>query len=152
MKRIAVLMLMFAGSCAQADCQDSWLEHQSSTLFLSVDYSQGCYQGELILNFSKFTKKGPQWPDPSLHLKSIPFNRECPTKKTGKDGETIEFSCRKDGASPLAGATYRFKKFKTIIQCERTKLHGIVDAFICISGCGLETPKRLDVPYGEVCS
>lgn len=152
MKRIAVLMLMFAGSCAHADCQDSWLEHQSSTLFLSVDYSQGCYQGDLILKFSKFTKKGPQRPDPNLHLKSIPFDRECPTKKTGKDGDTIEFSCRKDGVSPLAGATYRFKKFKTTIRCDGIKQPDFDYTFICISGCGPETPKRLEVPYGEGCS
>lgn len=152
MKRIAVLMLMVFGSYAHADCQDFWLEHWSSTLYLSVGYSQGCYQGELILNFSKFTKKGPQWPDPSLHLESIPFDRECQSKKTSKDGETIEFSCRKDGVSPLAGATYRFKTFKTTIQCDGIDLPDFDYTFVCVRGCGPTTPKRLEIPHGEGCS
>jgi hypothetical protein len=152
MKHIAALMSMLVGSYAYADCQDSWLEHRSSTLYLSVEYSQGCYQGQLILNFSKFAKKEPQLPDPSLQSGSMPFDRECQSKKMSKDGATIEFSCRKDGVSPLAGATYRFKKFKTTIRCDGIDLPDFDHTFICIDGCGPTTPKRLKVPFGEGCS
>jgi hypothetical protein len=152
MKNIAALILMFAASHAHADCQDSWLEYRSSTLYVSVDYSDGCYHGELILNFSKIPKKGPKWPDPSLHLESIPFDRECRSRKKGNNGEVVEFSCRKDGVSPLAGATYRYKEFKTTIQCEGTDVPDIEHAFICTSGCGSTTPKRLHVPFGEGCA
>jgi hypothetical protein len=91
--------------------------HRSSTLYLSVGYSQGCYEGELILNFSKFSKNGPQWPSPGLRLESIPFDRECQPKKKDKNGRTIDFNCRNDGVSPLAGATYQFKEVKTTIRC-----------------------------------
>lgn len=152
MKRVAALMLMFVGSYAHADCQDSWLEHQSSTLYMSVRYSQGCYEGELILEFSKLSKNGPRWPSPNLRLESIPFDRECRTKKRNKDGETMEFSCRNDGVSPLAGATYRFKLIKTTIQCNGIDLPDWDHTFICIRGCGPTTPKRLEVPFGEGCS
>lgn len=152
MKRVAALILMLVGSNAHADCQDFWFEHWSRTLYLSVSYSQGCYHGELVLNFSKFSENGPRWPDPSLRLKSIPFDRECRSKKKNKDGETIEFSCRKDGVSPLAGATYRFKLIKTTIQCDGIDLPDWDHTFVCISGCGSTTPKRLAVPFGEGCA
>lgn len=152
MKHIAFLLLLFFDSYAHADCQDSWLEYRSSTLHLSADYSQSCYQGELILNFSKFTKKGAQRPGTGWHSGSIPFDRECQSKKKNKDGETVEFSCRKDGVSPLAGATYRFKKFETTIRCDETDLPTLDYTFICISGCRSTTPKRLKVPFGEGCA
>ena len=152
MKRAAALILMFAGAYAHADCQDFWLEYHSSTLYLSVEYSEGCYQGELKLNFSKFSSKNPQWPSPNSHFASIPFNRECQSKRRNKDGKTIEFSCRKDGVSPLAGATYRFKKVKTTIRCDGIDEPDLDLSFRCIRGCGSATPQRLVVPHGEGCS
>jgi len=145
-------MLMLVGSNAHADCQDEWLTHMSSTLYLSVGYSKGCYAGDLILNFSNFSKNGPRWPNSGSKLESIPFDRECTSKKKDKDGETIEFSCRKDGVSPLAGATYRFKLVKTTIQCDGIDEPDWDHIFICISGCGSTTPKKLKVPYGEGCA
>lgn len=152
MKHAAALILMFAASYARADCQDSWLEHRSSTSYVSVEYSEGCYQGKLILNFSKFSKNGPKWPDPGSHFESIPFDRECELKKKDDNDETVEFSCRKDGVSTLAGATYRYKEFKTTIRCDGTNVPDIEHAFICISGCGRTTPKKLHVPFGEGCA
>lgn len=152
MKRFVALILMFVSSYAQADCQDTWLEYQSSTLYLSVDYSDGCYQGKLILNYAKLSENGPQLGDQNLHLESIPFDRECQTKHKSKHGETIEFSCRKDGASPLSGATYRYKEFKITIQCDGTDEPDIERSFICISGCGPTTPKKLHMPWGEGCA
>jgi len=152
MKHIIALMLLLVCSYTHADCQDEWLTYRSSTLYLSVSYSQGCYQGPLILNFSRFSKNGPQWPSPTLRLESIPFDHECQSKKISKEGEIIDFSCRKDGTSPLAGATYRFKKFKTTIRCDGIDLPDFDHTFICISGCGPTTPQRLEVPYGEGCS
>lgn len=152
MKRIAALILMFVGSNAHADCQDHWLIHWSSTLYLSVSYSQGCYQGELMLNFSKFSKNGPRWPDRSLRLESIPFNRECQPKRKDKNGEIIEFSCRNNGVSPLAGATYRYKQSQTTIRCDGIDEPDWDLSFICVNGCGPTTPKRLEVPHGEGCS
>jgi len=149
MKNIAVLILLLAGLSAHADCQDDWLRYDSSTQWLSVAYSEGCYHGDLILSSSK---KGPGWPDTSEHSITTPFDLECPLKKQNKEGETIEFSCRKDGMSPLAGATYRFKLIETTIECD-----GVVEpdwdhTFICIKGCGPTTPKKLFVPFGEGCS
>ncbi len=152
MKRIAALILLFVASYANADCQESWLEYQSSTLYLSVDYSQGCYQGELILNYAKLSKNGPPLGDPNLHLESLPFDRECQQKKKGQNGETVEFSCRKNGKSPLAGATYRFKLIKTTIQCDEIDEPDWEHTFICVSGCGPTTPKKLHVPFGEGCA
>ena len=83
---------------------------------------------------------------------TIPFDRECQPKIKGKNGETVEFSCRKDGVSPLAGATYRYKEFKTTIRCDDNDVPDIEHSFICISGCGPTTPKKLHVPFGEGCS
>jgi hypothetical protein len=151
-KHVGAWILMVAASYAHADCQESWLEYRSSTSYVSVDYSEGCYQGKLILNFSKVGKTGPKRPDPSLHLKSIPFDRECRLKKKDSNGEVVEFSCRNDGVSPLAGATYRYKEFKTTIRCDGTDVPDIEHAFICVSGCGPTTPKKLHVPFGEGCA
>lgn len=152
MKRFYALLIMFVGSHAHADCQDTWLEYQSSTSNLSVDYSDGCYNGKLILNFVKKSINGPQLGDPNLHLESIPFDRECQTIRKDNNGEIVEFSCRKDGVSPLAGATYRYKEFKITIRCDDTDIPDTEHSFICISGCGPTTPKKLHVPFGEGCS
>ena len=152
MKLIAFLMLLFVGSYAHADCQDSWLGHRSSTLYLSVIYSKGCYEGDLILEFSKYSKNGPKWPSPNVRLESIPFERECGSSKKNKTGEVVEFSCRNDGVSPLAGATYRYKQVKTTRRCDGIDEPDWDLSFVCISGCGLTTPKKLEVRHGEGCS
>ncbi len=151
-KRVAASMPMLVGSYAHADCQDDWLRHRSSTLYLSVEYSQGCCQGERILNVAKFSKSGPRWPSPGLRLDSIPFDRECQSEKKHKDGETIESSCRSDGVSSLAGATYRCKKLKTTIRCNGIDLPDWDNTFVCIKGCGPATPKTLELAHGEGCS
>jgi hypothetical protein len=120
MKRIAMLMGMLASSHAFADCQDNWLTYSSPTLSLSVAYSLGCYEGDLTIHFRK---NEPGRPAPELNREPILFDRECSSRKKDKAGETIEFSCRSDGATPLAGATYRYKIFKTTIRCEGTPSH-----------------------------
>jgi hypothetical protein len=152
MKIVALLILIFFARHTHADCQDEWITHRSSTLYLSVSYSEGCYAGELTLNFSRFPKSGPSWPDPSLKLTSIPFVRECTVKEKNEEGETIEFSCRKDGVSPLAGATYRFKLVETTFRCEGKVEKGWNHTFLCTSGCQPTTPKTLEVLHGEGCA
>ena len=149
MKVIAVLIFLLGCFSAHADCQDEWLTYNSKTQWLSVAYSKGCYDGDLILSSSK---KEPERPDTSESSITTPFGLECPIKKQDKNGEVIEFSCRKDGISPLAGATYRFKLIKTTIECD-----GVIEpdwdhTFICIKGCKPTTPKKLIVPFGEGCS
>ena len=149
MKRIATLMIMFASPYAIADCQDNWLTYSSSTVFLSVAYSQGCYEGDLTIHF---WKKGPRPPSSELRSESFLFDRECSSKKKDKDGETIEFSCRSDGVTPLAGATYRYKIVKTTIRCNGIDEPDWDRSFRCIRGCGPATPKKLRVSHGEGCS
>lgn len=150
MKHAAAWILLFAAPYAHADCQESWLEYRSSTSYVSVDYSEGCYEGRLILKFFEFPEN--KRPDPSFPWKSIPFDRECQVKKKDTEGEAVEFICRKDGVSPLAGATYRYKEFKTTIRCDGIDLPDTEHTFICIRGCGPTTPKKLHVPYGEGCA
>jgi hypothetical protein len=152
MKHIAAMTLMLAGSYAHADCQDIWLIHQSSTLSLSVSYSGGCYQGELVLYFQKLSEKGSRWPSQPHRGASMPFDRECHSKRKNEDRETVEFSCRKSGASPLAGATYRFKQVEIIIQCDGVDLPNFSYFFVCIRGCRSTTPLRLEVQHGEGCA
>lgn len=151
MKRCAALFLMFVGSSAHADCQESWLEYRSPTVFLSAIYSGGCYQGPLILHFSKRSRYASRRP-PGMPVESTPFDRECQSKRKNENGETIEFSCRKEGVSPLAGATYRFKLTKTTIECDGVKAPDWAHTFRCIKGCKPATPKRLEVPFGEGCA
>ena len=98
-------IMIFSLTClnAHADCQDEWLRYESPKQWLSVAYSEGCYQGDLILSAEK---KVPGWPDKIGPSITTNFDKECPLTKQDKKGEMIEFSCRKDGISPLAGATY----------------------------------------------
>lgn len=152
MKRVAALMLVLLGAHAHADCQDNWLTHASSTLHLSVDYSQGCYQGELVLSFSTIAPQGRKQRAPAVQPTSIPFDHECPSRKKNQDGEVVAFSCRADGASPLAGASYRLKQVKTTIRCDGVDLPDVDFVFICTSGCQPATPKRLKVSHGEGCA
>lgn len=149
MKRIVMVIAIFAISYAHADCLDRWLTYRSSTLVLSIDYSEGCYQGELIVNFSKISKDDPQWPSPQSRLISAPFDRECTSSKASKDGEPIEFSCRKDGSTPLAGATYRYKVVKPKYRCEDGSAPLPDRSFICIRGCAPTVPRRLEGQYSE---
>lgn len=149
MKHIAALILFLACFSAHADCQDEWLTYNSPAQWLSVTYSQGCYQGDLVLSYSK---EGPRRPGTGEHSIETPFNLECPLKKQDKNGEIIEFSCRKDGVSPLAGATYRFKLIKTSLECDGVVQPDWDHTFICIKGCGPKTPRKLFVPFGEGCS
>lgn len=152
MKLTAMLVAILAAPFAHADCQDTWLISSSPTLSLSVDYSEGCYQGVLKINFSKPSKVDTHYPSSESRMNTVSFDSECRSRKKGKDGETIEFSCRNDGVSPLAGATYRFKQVKTTIRCDGIDEPDWDLSFICISGCGPTTPKRLEVQHGEGCS
>jgi len=151
MKCFAALLLMLVGSSAHADCQESWLEYSSPTLSLHAIYSGGCYDGPLILEFSQHSRHRPL-PPTAMPVQSIPFDRECQLGKKDENGETIAFSCRKDGVSPLAGATYRFKLIKTTIVCDGVKEPDWAHTFVCVKGCKPATPKRLEVPFGEGCA
>jgi hypothetical protein len=148
MRVIAALIFMFSASYAHADCLDTWLSYGSSKLSLSVDFSAGCYQGPLIINFSKFSKDDPRWPSALSHWTSVPFDRECPEKRS-KEGEVWEFSCRKDGASPLAGATYEYKETDAKRKCEDGTMALPDRTYTCIRGCGAATPKELAYEYSE---
>lgn len=111
-----------------------------------MHYSEGCYAGDLILSFfKKGAKRG-------ANAIEIPFEHECPIKKHNKMGKVTEFSCRKGGVSPLAGATYRFQLMKTTIECDGVVSPDEVHAFICVKGCGRRTPQILIVPFGEGCA
>ncbi len=146
MKNIFALSILLCCSSAHADCQDEWLYYGTPTRQLAVIYKDGCYHGDLILMYWS-VEKGPPVP-----ILEIPFEQECPDKKRDKSGEIVEFSCRKGGVSPLAGATYRFKLMKTTITCDGVVSPDEDHTFICVKGCGKTTPRILTVPFGEGCS
>lgn len=146
MKPLAALIFLLASSGARADCQDEWLIYHSPSQQLSVRYKDGCYSGDLILSFSaKSTAQGVQETE-------LLFADECPVTKKDKVGGVVEFSCRKQGVSPLAGATYRFKRLSTTIECDGVVSPEEVPAFLCVKGCGKKTPPILFVPEGEGCA
>ena len=91
MKYFSTSMLFLICLNAHADCQDEWLTFDSPKQQLSVVYSKGCYEGDLIISSAT---KGPDWPDKSEHSITAAFNDECPFTKKDKNGEVIEFSCR----------------------------------------------------------
>lgn len=152
MKRLVFVMLMFVGGYAHADCQESWLEHQSPTLYMSVEYSGGCYQGPLVIHYARFSRHDPKRRSPDFPILTVDFDRECRSGPKNEDGDVIEFSCRKDGVSPMAGATYRFRLVQTTIECEGIKSVDWSHTFFCVKGCGPATPRRLEVPFGEGCA
>lgn len=149
MKRILMLIAIFAISYAHADCLDTWLTYRSSTLSLSIDYSEGCYNGELMVSFSTFSKNDLRQRSSQPRGVSVPFDRECTSSKAIKDGEPIEFNCRLDGVTPLAGATYRYKVVKPKYRCEDGSAPLPDRSFICIRGCAPAVPRRLEVQYSE---
>jgi hypothetical protein len=155
MKIIVALVLIFSVFYARADCLDTWLSYDSSKLILRIDFSGGCYQGPLIIHFTKFSKGDPRWPSGQSHWTSIPFDRECSEKRSkgvvvlSKEGEILEFSCRRDGASPLAGATYRYRETKANHQCADGTMALPDRWYICVRGCGPATPKELAYEYSE---
>ena len=61
MKLVLVLVAAACAPSVGADCQDTWLQHGSAELGLRVDYREGCYQGERLINFSRSSRQGLQW-------------------------------------------------------------------------------------------
>ena len=144
MKHIAYLLLILAVPNVHADCLDTWLTTGwSSERYLSIDYSEGCYDGSLIINFTNTPRSSPK-----AHWKSIPFDHEC-TTSNGEREAAKRFSCRKDGDSPLAGATYQYEEAKANGHCEDGSTP-LPDRFYrCIHGCGSNTPTVLFYEYSE---
>lgn len=151
-KTLCALFFLMLGTQAKADCQDSWLEYHSNKLILSVVYSEGCYQGEMLLQFTHFSGSSVKRGEQTSEMKSLPFDQECTASKKLKNGDTVEFTCRKNGVSPLAGATFRYRKFKTSLSCEGVELPDIEHAFVCIKGCKRDTPRKLIIQVGEGCA
>lgn len=147
MKRIFILLLMFAAPHTWADCLDTWFRYNSPELYLSADYSEGCYQGNMILSFAKNIKGERQWPSQNTQWTSVPFDVECQMNKSKKEGKV--FTCRKDGVSPLAGATYQYEEIKENYKCEDGSAPLPRLLYRCISGCGPNTPKELNLEYSE---
>jgi hypothetical protein len=152
MKLLLALLVMVAAPHARADCQDYLFEHSSAELYLAAEYSQGCYAGEVIIKYAKLSQRRPQRFSPGVQMKSVPFVRECPSRKKSKEGDIVEFRCRKDGVTPLAGATYRFTEEKTTMECDGAEVPDVDFIFVCIRGCKPTTPQMLWIPHGEGCS
>lgn len=151
-KILCTLMFLFLSPQAKADCQDYWFTYHSATLDLHVIYSEFCYQGKLLLQFTRYTPDINTRQAKASEMVSLPFDEECPTQKKHKDGGVLEFTCKKDGISPLAGATFRYKKFKTSLVCDGVEIPDIEPAFVCVKGCKPSTPKKLVIPVGEGCA
>lgn len=145
MKRITALLLLLAAPYVHADCLDTWLTAGwvPSERHLTVDFSDGCYHGSLIINFTKEPRSSPK-----AHLRSVPFYLEC-TINTRTWEDAKRFSCRKDGVSPLAGATYQYEEVQATGHCEDGSTPLPARTYRCIGGCGPSTPKVLLYEYSE---
>lgn len=145
MKFIAATLLMLLSSFSRADCVDEIFDYVDANKRVSMGFAEGCYKGELILSYT--LPQQQKTTDGSFeHFASVPFKQECPQQKL--NGEFIEeFSCRKDGESPLAGAHYKIKRYADQIECDGTVEPVEKAIYVCVAGCTDKTPKQLLLPH-----
>lgn len=144
MKLITATLLMLLSCSAHADCVDAIFDYADANMRVSMGYAEGCYQGELVLSYT--LPQQQKTTDGSLGLVGeVPFKQECPNQKL--NGEFIEeFSCRKDGESPLAGAHYKTKRYTDQIECDGALEPVDKAMYVCVAGCTDKTPKQLPMP------
>jgi hypothetical protein len=129
------LLLLMLPVAAKAGCIDI---AELETDRLHIDISDGgC--GPLAITFGYKLKNGGR-----SEAKSFPFEEECVPKRD-KAGATVGFSCHAKGRTPLAGATYRRKRFgSTIRDCGELGRDMVPDhRFVCVSGCASPAVPKL---------
>ena len=145
MRALLLSIIMLYSFSANAGCT-SIAELRTSTLFIDIS-DGGC--GPLNISFTnKIGKDGR--PDYES-MKVYRFDDEC-ALKFDKIGRTTGFSCRANGHTPLAGATYKLKQFGFfMLNCgdgEGGKGEGQKwprNRYVCVAGCNkTSAPKSLD--------
>ena len=140
MKTFLIFVVLFMSECVQADCQDTWLGHHSATMDLRVEYGDACYSGNLEIQITTKSLAGKH-----LGRRTVPFDRECTKESALKEGHPVEFSCAKDGQTPLAGGTFRYMKVKQRYECQSERGTYFQEVYRCVKGCSQLVPRELVV-------
>lgn len=136
MRLILFLFLFVWSFAAEAGC--AYIGEITTEKF-SIDISDGGCGPKVMITFWALKKNG------SLgKQKEYPFNEECFLTLNGKDVRKIKkydgysmdgFSCRADGHTPLAGASYKLIQFgRSRNSCADDSELG--SKYICVKGCG----------------
>lgn len=144
--RIAIfLLLSFFTILSYASCELETASIKTETLFLSI-YDEGCANDKIVIYFATKDRESREFENST----TVPFVEEC-TFKGHVDYPTPSYIiCRKNGRTPLAGATYKltqYKKSKSAPrrECEPDDQAGIGVRYICIKGCEKPmVPKYLE--------
>jgi hypothetical protein len=119
---------------------DNPVTGESKSFSVAMYVANGCNpntkvpEGTEVIDFTPKGKNG----EANGATQTVPFDSEC---KRGKDGR--EFSCSKNGRTPLAGTTYVTTKDKKD-ECDETG-KGLVERLTCSKGCeGGRAPAHLE--------
>ena len=129
------LMLLF-GQVAHGGCSEIG-SLRTETIYIDIS-DGGCKNQKVMIAFAFKKAHDTEFGT----VKEVPFELEC---KLNNDG----FKCRKDGKSPLAGATYKRIWFgRSGNACDEDGTLG--QKYICVVGCSpLTVPEYLNGSDGS---
>jgi len=143
MRILATILCTLLANFAHAGCEDiAYLR----TKWIYIDISDGgCATKETLISWStKISNDGLPNPD---SIRTVPFYKECQMFK-----DRSGFSCKANGQSPLAGATYngvQHGKFKSNCDPDSPAAgEGPRYRFVCVKGCKNSVPKYLEILEG----
>ncbi len=135
---IFALAALMTTSPSYSACSDA-IVGRTATVVIDISDGGCAYEGVHHITFWQLQPNGEKPPGaPVLHF---PFEEECFfTKKGG-------FTCKRDGRTPLAGATYK-KTMNGYDRCDETGKQR-TEQYECIAGCNKPSvPRILSVsPY-----
>lgn len=132
MRILIFLIALLYSSSAFALCDDF---AELYTKKWSIDISDGGCGPQRTITFSRNGGASIE----------IPFNSECKEFDKRKDRAWRGFSCRANGRSPMAGATYHFVKRGKPYCGPETPNEGRTPGYryICVEGCKNTVPRYL---------
>lgn len=132
MRFLSCIALVLFSFHASAGC-DEFAFLRTPHLYLEI--TDGGCGPETVIRFTKnILKNGsPDWET----MQTLSFYQECSLTE-----KTIGFHCKKEGRSPLAGATYEvMKRGKSRCPDEKNEPRYL---YVCTRGCTKGVPKHLN--------
>lgn len=141
--RLAVpSFLSLMPSTVTANCPSDWLSANTSSLILDVANEGDCH-GQLLIRWQTKTWVASENASKVGRLIAVPFDQKCSLRS--KEGQVVEFACRRGGQTPLSGATFKRMRVADYVCDIDGKTRRIpAYQYKCIRGCNGDVPKTLD--------
>jgi len=127
-RNVLFLLLMLCAVTARAGCD--YIAELHTDKF-DIEISDGGCAGDTMITYKIGKNK----------TNSVPFYKECTMEELGR-----WFSCRKNGISPLAGATYKLVEHGKSSVCNLPDENTPYPTYryVCVKGCNTSVPRHLE--------